>query len=108
MSLDPERLLGRLLRVTDEYRDVTKYGEQGTPYSNGAKAMGAAVRAEFEAVFRDGARMVAPGPIRVELGDTIEVGGQRFILVETRQELNRPATVTFKHPIELLEEKNRA
>lgn len=43
-------------------------------------------------------------PIHVEVGETIEVNGQHFILTDFIQELNRPSTVIFKQPSEMVEE----
>lgn len=40
----------------------------------------------------------------LEMGDEIEVAGMRFILVEVASELNKPARVVFKQPIELVME----
>lgn len=38
----------------------------------------------------------------LEMGDEIEVAGQRFVLVEVSRALDKPATVVFKQPIELV------
>lgn len=43
-------------------------------------------------------------PAILKMGDHIEVYGQRFVLVSLEVIYNEPAIVTFKQPIELMEE----
>lgn len=40
----------------------------------------------------------------MQVGDEIEVQGQRFVLVHFEENLNKPSRVTFVQPAELLEE----
>lgn len=43
----------------------------------------------------------------LNIGDEIEVCGQRFILMSVTVERDKPSRVQFKQPIELLEENKR-
>ena len=43
--------------------------------------------------------------IPVYVGDTIVVNGELFVLVEWKRELDKPSTVEFRQPCELINQK---
>lgn len=45
--------------------------------------------------------------LKVDIGNTIEVGGEHFILVEMIQTKDKPSALVFKQPFELLRETHK-
>lgn len=52
--------------------------------------------------------MSSKDPIKINMGDTIDVGGILFVLTKLEQGIHDFPRVTFSHPLELyLVEKNK-